>query len=93
MKIPGPNGHIITVSGDFPRSDMCDRDFHKLSESFRMHQERLELRESIDKSLLPVSERHAPNQEFEMDNNTKAVQVHPTDPSKTALISTILHSA
>ena len=93
MKIPGHNGRVVTVSGNFARSDMCDRDFHKLSESFRMQQERTDLKDSTDYSLLPVSERHAPNQEFEMSSNTKAVQVHPTDPSKTALISTTLDSA
>ena len=93
MKIPASHGRVITVSGDFARSDMCDRDFHKLSESFGMHQERLELRETTDYSLLPVSECHAPNEEFEMNNNTKAVQVHPMDASKTALISTTLNSA
>ena len=93
MKIPAPNGRVITVSGDFARSDMCDRDFHKLSESFGMHQERMELRETTDYTLLPVTERHAPNEEFELNNNTKAVQVHPTDASKTALISTTLSSA
>ena len=72
---------------------MCDRDFHKLSESFGMHQERMELRETTDYTLLPVTERHTPNEEFELNNNTKAVQVHPTDASKTALISTTLSSA
>ena len=72
---------------------MCDRDFHKLSESFRMQQERTDLKDSTNYSLLPISERHAPNQEFEMSSNTKAVQVHLTDPSKTALISTTLDSA
>ena len=84
---------MITVKGSFARSDNCDRDFHKISESFGMQEERAGLKETTDYSLLPVTERHAPNQEFDISSSTKPVQVHPTDPSKTALVSTTLSSA
>ena len=37
LKMPGPRG-VITVSGSFIRSDRCDREFHKISETFGAHQ-------------------------------------------------------
>ena len=92
-KMPGPNGKVITVNGSFVRSDNCDRDFHKISESFGMQEERAKLKETTDYSLLPIVERHASNQEFDVSSGTKPVQVHPTDPSNTALVSTTLNSA
>src|ERR1041385_3240519 len=36
MKMPGPRG-VITVSGSFVRSDHCDKEFHKISETFGAH--------------------------------------------------------
>src|SRR3954466_10747631 len=37
LKMPGPNG-VITISGSFVRSDSCDKEFHKISETFGTHQ-------------------------------------------------------
>ena len=37
LKTPGPHG-VITVNGSFVRSDRCDREFHKISETFGTHQ-------------------------------------------------------
>lgn len=38
LKMPGPNG-VITIKGNFARSDACNREFHKILESFGMHAE------------------------------------------------------
>ena len=38
LKMPGPRG-VITISGSFIRSDHCDREFHKISETFGAHQD------------------------------------------------------
>jgi hypothetical protein len=35
LKIPGPNG-IITVKGNFDVSDTCDKEFHKMAQTFGM---------------------------------------------------------
>jgi hypothetical protein len=35
LKMPGPNG-IITVKGSFELSDLCDKEFHKMSQNFGM---------------------------------------------------------
>src|SRR3954466_7753111 len=37
LKMPGPNG-VITISGSFVRSDRCDKELHKISETFGTHQ-------------------------------------------------------
>jgi hypothetical protein len=35
LKMPGPNG-IITVKGSFELSDLCDKEFHKMAQTFSM---------------------------------------------------------
>jgi hypothetical protein len=35
LKMPGPNG-IITVKESFDLSDICDKDFHKMVQTFGM---------------------------------------------------------
>ncbi|XP_010239164.1 uncharacterized protein LOC104584991 [Brachypodium distachyon] len=92
LKMPGPNG-VIIVSGNFTRSDSCDKEFHKISESFGMHEEFEKLKASTDLEQLPVIKKLAHQPEFNKNADTKEVQIHPTDPSKTAIISTSLSPA
>jgi hypothetical protein len=35
LKMPGPRG-IITVNGSFELSDLCDKEFHKMTQNFGM---------------------------------------------------------
>jgi hypothetical protein len=92
LKMPGPNG-VITILGSFIRSDKCDLAFNKISESFGMQEELEQLKSTTDHSLLPLTKKAAPDLEFSTSNDTRAHQVHPTDPSKIALVSTSLPSA
>jgi hypothetical protein len=92
LKIPGPKGTIM-VNGSFTRSDNCDIAFSKIAESFGMQEELEQLKLTTDHSILPLTKRTAPDQDFKATNDTRAHQVHPTDPSKTALVSTSLSSA
>jgi hypothetical protein len=46
----------------------------------------------IDHSLLPLTKKAAPDLEFSTSNDIRAHQVHLTDPSKMALVSTSLPS-
>ena len=89
LKMPGPKG-VITVRGDFERSDKCDRDFSKISESFGMQQQLEELSRSNDKTIFPTSKKPATDAAFSTNNDTRAHQVHPTDASKTVLVSSSL---
>ena len=52
MKMPGPNG-VITINGSFERSDSCDREFNRISQSFGMQEELARLKETTDNSLPP----------------------------------------
>src|SRR4051812_2221401 len=92
LKMPGPSG-VITVHGRFTRSDHCDRDFNIISQSFSMQEELIRLREETDNGAPPVSRQNAPDMSFHSTVNTKKVQVHPTDASKTALIANDLSPA
>ena len=92
LKMPGPRG-VITVHGSFTRSDQCDRDFNKISQSFGMQDELVRLREVTDNGLPLVTRQNAPDMSFDSTVNTKKVQVHPTDASKTALIANDLSPA
>jgi hypothetical protein len=92
LKIPGPKG-VITIVGSFERSDNCDKDFNKISESFGMQEELARLKDTTDLSLLPVTQKIAPEMEFDTASGTTTHQVHPTDASKTAVVWSTLNSA
>ena len=49
-----------------------------------------EIKQSTDYSDFPVSKKSAPDLAFDSSKDTKEVQIHPTDPAKTAFISTTL---
>ena len=50
LKMPAPNG-VITVKGSFSRSDSCDREFNKISESFGMETELGQLKIADEESI------------------------------------------
>jgi hypothetical protein len=92
MKMPGPSG-IITVKGSFALSDNCDREFNKISESFKMAAEYAELKSSTDHNVLPEAGRSLPDQAFDSAKDTREIQVHPEDPKKTTFIASNLDAA
>jgi hypothetical protein len=92
LKIPGRN-RVITVKGSFDRSDKCDREFHKLSESFRIAAEYAELKSSTNYDVPPAASRSLPDQAFDSAKDTREVQIHPSDPKKTTFIADNLDSA
>jgi len=54
LKMPGPAG-TITIHGSFKRSDYCDQEFSRISESFGMQEELAQLKLSTDNNILPLS--------------------------------------
>ena len=92
LKMPGPRG-TITINGSFTRSDNCDKDFNKISEFFGMQQELANIGVATNHNVLPDAPKEAPEAEFDTSGDTRAHQVHPTDPSKTALMSKSLSPA
>jgi hypothetical protein len=58
-----------------------------------MQEELIQLMDLTNHRLPPVTQGNVPEQSFDSTNDTKEVQVHPTNPKKTALISTTMSSA
>ena len=91
-RIPGPKGPI-TVKGSFALADKCDKDFHKLSETFGMQAEYEASKLTTNYDVLPDGGRSLQEQAFDTSKNSKEVQIHPTDPKKMTSIATNLDSA
>src|SRR5215216_5951384 len=81
MKMPGPNG-VIMINGNFERSNSCDREFNRISQSFGMQEELARLEESIQNSLPLLSQPSSPDLSFDSSVHTKKVQVHPSVPPR-----------
>jgi hypothetical protein len=86
LKIPGPKG-TITVQGSFEVSNTCDKEFNRLAQTFGMTAEYARLKEETDHNVLPDVGRSLPDQAFDATQDSKKIQVHPTDPSKTTSIA------
>src|SRR4051812_43732417 len=85
LKMPGSTG-VITVNGSFTKSDQCDRDFHKVFDTFGVEQELKEIAMATDKSIFPLASRSESKEyghDFSIDSDTFTHQVHPSDPEKT----------
>ena len=88
----GPKG-VITVKGNFQKSDLCDREFSKISETFGMEATLADLAISNDRTLMLEHKKMAVDRSFDTSNDTRTHQVHPTDPSKTVNVSSSLDPA
>ena len=90
--MPGPKG-VITINGNFQRSDACDRDFSKISETFGMEQTLEEPSLTNDTTYMPEQKKQAVDKAFSTADGITKHQVHPTDPAKTVRVSTSLSPA
>ena len=92
LKMPGPKG-VITINGNFQRSDACDRDFNKISEMFGAEQTLEELSLASDTTYMPDYKKQAVDKTFNAADDTRMHQIHPTDPAKTVRVSSSLPPA
>src|SRR3954470_12148589 len=84
LKIPGSTCVIIVI-GSFTKSDQCDRDFHKVFDTFGAEQELKEIDMATDRSVFSLASRSESKEygrDFSIDSDTVTHQVHPTDPKK-----------
>ena len=84
LKMPGSTG-VIIVNGSFTESDQCDRDFHKVSDTFGAESEHKEIAMATDKSIFLLASRSELKEygrDFSIDSDTVTHEVHPTDPEK-----------
>jgi hypothetical protein len=84
-KIPGPNG-VITLKGSINVSDTCDKELHKMAQTFGMTAEYARLKGDTNHNVLPNVGRSLPDQAFDSMWDAKKVRFHPTDPYKTTYI-------
>src|SRR3954465_5264642 len=88
LKMPGSAG-VLTINRSFIKSDQCDRDFHKISDTLGAEQELKEIAMGTDKSTFPLASRSESREygrDFSIDSDTVTHQVHPTDPDKTVRV-------
>ena len=86
LKMPGPKG-IITVYGNYKKSDNCDIEFNKISQSFGTQQELDEIAANTDHSVPLMSQKMALGMEFDLKKDTTEHDAHPTDPTKMIFVS------
>jgi hypothetical protein len=86
LKILDPKGTIM-VQGSFEVSNTCDKEFNRLAQTFGMTAEYARLKGKTDHNVLPDVGRSLPDQAFEATQDSKKIQVHPTDPNKTTSIA------
>ena len=92
LKLPGPKGGI-TVRGDFRRSDDCDREFSRISESFGVQEQLAEIALDNDRTVFPEPKKPTPENSFSAKNDTRAHRVHPADNDKAVLVTSSLDEA
>jgi len=88
LKMPGPNG-VITVSSSFSHAFMCDREHFELATTVVNSSELPRLRESST-PVVPDYNKPTSSTAFRPLEETKAVGIDPTDPTKTVQIGTQL---
>jgi hypothetical protein len=86
LKILGPKGPII-VQGSFEISNNCDKEFNRMTQTFGMTAEYARLKGETDHNVLPDVDRSLLDQAFDATQDSKKIQVHPTDPNKTTSIA------
>ena len=88
LKMPGLNG-VITVSSTFSHAFACDREHYELATVVINSSELPRLRE-LSTPAVPDCNKPTSSMAFRPLEETKAVGVDPTDPTKTVRIGTQL---
>jgi hypothetical protein len=92
LKILGPKG-IIIVQGRFEVANTCDREFNRMAQTFGMTAEYERLKGETDHNMLPNVRQSLPDQAFDTTQDSKRIQIHPTDLNKTTSIAVNLDPA
>jgi hypothetical protein len=81
LKIPGPNG-IITVKGRFELSDICDKEFYKMAQTFGMTAEYGHLKGKTEKETT-MTTRQPEEEKFDnIEPEAKKLRVQTEDLNK-----------
>jgi hypothetical protein len=80
LKLPGPN-RIITVKGSFELSDICDKEFHKMTQSFGTIAEYGKSKGRAECSTSSTPTRSTPEKIIDDTVEAKKLRVHTKDPN------------
>jgi hypothetical protein len=78
LKMPGPNG-IITITGSFKLSDLCDKEFHKLAQNFGMIADYGEPKGKVPSATTGVTKQLKENL---AEPEAKKLRVQPSHPKE-----------
>jgi hypothetical protein len=78
LKMPGPNV-IITMKGSFELSNICDKEFHKMAQTFGMTTKYGQLNGKIEKATITTTKQP---EEDRADPEAKKLRVQASDPNK-----------
>jgi hypothetical protein len=79
LKMPGPRG-IITVKGSFKLSDLCDKEFYKMAQTFGMIAEYGQLKGKIDKETAAATKQPEGNKGSSIEPEAKKPRVQEENP-------------
>src|SRR3954469_25671574 len=85
LKMPGFTG-VLTVMGSFTKLDQCDRDFHKVSDTFGAQQKLEEIAMVTDKSIFPLVSR-SESKEFDAYSGYNQIRMKEEDEEHTLFIT------
>jgi hypothetical protein len=80
LKMPGPNG-IITVKGSFELSDICDKEFHKMVQTFGIIAEHGQIKEKTGKET--TSRQAEESKTNDVEPEAKKLWIQEEDPGIT----------
>ena len=86
LKMPGPNG-IITMGSAFSHAFTCDREHYELATMVINSSELPRLGESSTPAVLDYNKPNSSSAIHPLEE-TKVVEIDPTDPTKTVRIKT-----
>jgi hypothetical protein len=92
LRMPANKGPLM-ISGNFARSENCDKDFNSMSQTFGVHEELNHIRESTNMDVNPPAQQNAPELSFDASKDTREHQIHLMDPTKIAWVSNSLSPA
>ena len=88
LKMPGPNG-VITIGSTFSHAYMCDCEHYELATAVINSTELPELGNSVTLAV-PDRNGQTSSSTFHPTEETKAVEIDPSNPTKTMRIGTKL---
>jgi hypothetical protein len=79
LKMPGPNG-VITVKGSFELPDICDKEFHKMAQTFGTIAEYGGPKEGTERKMSSTTSQISSEKAIHNPPNAKKIWVHTDDP-------------